>query len=385
MSQNEPVVHASVDGAIAVYDERQKRILRGEIVGLITFTVLALIGVLFVTRWTSDTREAQGFRADYQYNYAGIQKVDYATYLTSVGKTVRAPDAEAVTAYNTWVQANPKTKNIQVLSKYLGDKYTDTATVFGYMSSYVVPGTGESCQYCHNLQDFSSDELQTKVTARQMMVMQFEVQKKWVNSIPKPEGQPIYQISCRTCHNGVAKFWNNDLKLSSPKSFGIEGNGNPYNYDILDQRYLDVRPDANGAVTYFKVIADKETKGGLADVARNQNAMYHLNQSLGVGCDYCHYGGYFRSYQLPDGTVKYTKAQARHMMGMMQDIAVAWLPQMKSATTLTNTAQPNCYMCHRGNVVPPGDNEYTEPLQDVADPLLKPSEVIPVPVSVLPK
>ncbi len=225
------------EGAIAKYDARQRSILRGEVAGLIAFTILALGGVIAVSMALADIRTANGYRAESEYNYAGVQQVDYVTWLRSQGREVVQPSAEAITAYNTWAQANPKTVNVQVLNQYLGDKYNDTAAVFGYMSQYVTPGIGQSCEYCHNLQNFSSDELPTKVTARAMFVMNYELQTKWIDTLPKPPDQPAYQLKCASCHNGQAKFWNNELALSASNptmlgaALGVYGGGNPTAYD----------------------------------------------------------------------------------------------------------------------------------------------------------
>ena len=397
------------EGAIAKYDERQRTIMRGELAGLIAAVILALGGVIALSMFLSDTRAVDGYRAESQYNYAGVQKVDYIAYLARQGRQVVQPSAEAITAYNTWSQANPNVKAVQVLNKYLGDKYNSTANVFAYMSKYMVPGVGVSCEYCHNLQNFSSDEKPTKVTARAMLVMQFELQNKWIPTIPKPDGQTVYQLKCASCHNGQPKFWNNALVVSArdPKNFGVaagvHGGGYPTAYDLknlgvtvngktpafysfVDDQLLAVRPDDKGAVNYFQVIAEKKSPQnpnlGLGPTYRNQSAMYHMNSALGVGCDFCHYAGYFKSYVLEDGTFKWPKAQARHMLGMVQDISINWLPQMPN---LIDTAQPNCYMCHRGNVIPPGDyNAPDEVPAQVADPLIKPTVNLVIPASVAP-
>jgi photosynthetic reaction center cytochrome c subunit len=395
------------EGAIAKYDERQRSILRGEVAGLIAATILALGGVIAVSIALADVRTAQGYRAESQYNYAGVQRVDYVTYLQSQGREVVRPSAEAIQAYNVWAAANPNTKNVQVLTKYFGDKYNDTAAVFGYMSQFVTPGVGVSCEYCHNLQDFSVYDKPTKDTAKAMLTMNFELQNKWVATTPKPEGQPAYQLKCASCHNGQPKFWNNGLALSvrEPvnlgKAIGVYGSGYPTFYDnknlgltlngkpqpfysFVDDAYLAAKPDANGQVNFFQVTANRETEPGLVDTFRNQYAMNHQNNALGVGCDFCHYGGYFKSYVLEDGTFKWPKSQAKHMQSMVQDIAINWLPQMPN---VIDYAQPNCYMCHRGNVVPPGDVDTinNEVPAKVSDPLIKPLSEIPVPPPVLPQ
>lgn len=383
---NERPVDPGLAGSIAVYDEKQKRILRGEVLGIAGVSVLVLaLTVVWSTwnKWNILSADIPTPRSEFNYNYAGVQLKDYSTYLTSVKRTQKQPSAEAITAYNTWVQANPNAKNVKVLNQYLGADYDKTANIFGYMSAYVVPGVGESCEYCHNLQDFSDDSNPKKAIARNMLVMQFEAQNKWVGTLPKPQGQPAHQLVCATCHYGQAQGWNNALKLKEPAAFGIEGAGNPYNYEIVDQQLLETRVDGSGAVNYFQATAKEVTrqdKVGLTAVARNQNAMYHQTVALGVGCDFCHYGGYFPSYVLEDGTFKWPKAQARHMTGMLQDLAVNWFPQMGT----TNTAQPNCYMCHRGNTVPPGANPNAPKPVAVSNPLLKPLVDLPIPKSVVP-
>ncbi|MCS6772609.1 MAG: photosynthetic reaction center cytochrome c subunit family protein [Thermoflexales bacterium] len=392
-------------GAVAKYDERQREILRGELVGLVAFTILALGGVIAISLALTAPRELYGYRAEHMYNYAGVQQVDFTTYLQRVNRPLAQASAESLAAYAEWQRKNPRTVNVQVLNKYLGDKYNETANVFAYMNAYFTPGVGQSCEYCHNLQNFAEYSKPQKTVAKAMLIMQFELQAKWVNNIPRPEGQPLYQIKCATCHNGQAKFWNRDLKASNPEAFGIAGGGNPTRYDmkhngitlngkvpdsyeIVDDRYLAVRPDAEGNVNYFQVTADKNTPAGLADTYRNQYAMYHQNVALGVGCDFCHYGGYFKSYVTADGKFKWPKTQARHMQGLLQDIALNWFPQMPNINDVTKAqdyyAQPNCYMCHRGYVVPPGAYDFAEYPVKVADPQIKPIVDLPLPKPILP-
>jgi photosynthetic reaction center cytochrome c subunit len=387
------------EGSIAKYDARQREILRGELVGLIGVVFLALAGVIGLGMSLSESRaKPQGWRGEPTYNYAGVQQVGYNDYLVGKGQEPAKISAEALAAYTKWQQANPNTVNVQVLTKYLGDKYNSTANVFGYMSAYFVPGVGQSCEYCHNLENFSDYSKPTKTTAKAMLTMQFELQNKWITTIPRPEGQPLYQLKCASCHYGQAKFWNNDLKATNPAAFGIAGGGNPTDFDLrqlglkgadtsvgytfADTRFLQTRADGNGNTNWFKVTADDKTPPGLVDTYRNQNAMYHMNASLGVGCDFCHYAGYFSSYVTEENVFKWPKAQARHMMGMVQDISLNWFPQMPN---VQNSAQPNCYMCHRNYVVPPGDYLDPELPKQVSNPDIVPIVNLPAQKSILPK
>ncbi|MCS6847573.1 MAG: photosynthetic reaction center cytochrome c subunit family protein [Anaerolineae bacterium] len=395
-------------GAVAVYDERQRQILRGELVGLVAMTILALGGVIALSMALADWRGFQGWRAESTYNYAGVQQIDFVAYMNRQKQPIAQPSAEALQAYNRWQQQNPQTVNVQVLNQYLGPQYNTTSKVFEYMSKYFTPGVGQSCEYCHNLENFAAYDKPQKTVAKAMLIMQFELQNKWISSIPRPEGQPLYQLQCATCHYGKAQFWNTDQKnnptIENLAMFGIAGGGNPTQYDmkhygitlngkppasyeIVDDKLLAARPDAQGNVNYFQVTATKDTPPGLNDTYRNQAAMYHMNTALAVGCDFCHYGGYFKSYVLEDGTFKWPKSQARHMIGMVQDIAINWFPQMPKADPARgDLAQPNCWMCHRGNVVPPGaftPGEGEVP-QKVSDPQIKPLVDLPVPAPKLP-
>jgi photosynthetic reaction center cytochrome c subunit len=383
---NEKRVDPGLAGSIAVYDEKQKRILQGEVFAIAAgaIAVLGLLTLLWqVTKQDLFSINPNPVRADFNYNYAGVQRVDYSTYLAENKQKQAQPSAEAIAAYNKWVAANPNTKNIKVLNKYLGADYDKTANVFGYMSSYFVPGVGVSCEYCHNLEDFSADDKPEKAIARNMLVMQFETQNKWISTLPKPAGQPAHQLQCATCHVGQPKGWNQALKLKDPEKMGAGGGGLPHDYNLVDAQYLSTRVDGFGGINYFQVTSKEATnndKIGLTGVARNQNAMYHMNTSLQVGCDFCHYGGYFPSYVLADGTFKWPKAQSRHMMGMVQDLATNYWPQMGRELS----AQPNCYMCHRGNVVPPGAYANSPKPGLNADPLIKPLVNLPIPKSVAP-
>jgi photosynthetic reaction center cytochrome c subunit len=370
-------------GAIAVYDEKQAGILRGEAFGIVAVGIIVL-GLVVLAFLLTKGLAAGGFtyRAENNYNYAGVQTTDINAYMQANKIAVTPISATAITAYNTWAQKNPKAVNVKVLSQYLGDDYNNTSSIYNYMTLYVAAGMGVSCEYCHNLTDFSLDDMPQKVAARNMFIMQFEVNNKWINSIPKPADQPVYQIQCATCHVGAAKSWNKELKAKDPAAFGVEGGGLPKNFEVVDDTLLKVRPDATTFdVNYFKVTAAKDSAAGLNDTYRNQNQMYHQTVALGVGCDFCHYAGYFASYVTENGSYKWPKAQARHMIGIVQDLAVNWWPQLQFPDPAT-PAQPNCYMCHRGISIPPGASNTAPQPAKVAAPLIKPLEELPIPKSV---
>jgi hypothetical protein len=58
-------------------------------------------------------------------------------------------------------------------------------------------GLGVRCDFCHNPQDYSSDEKETKLTARKMLEMVKNVNATTFNGDQK--------VQCWTCHRGQQK------------------------------------------------------------------------------------------------------------------------------------------------------------------------------------
>jgi hypothetical protein len=87
---------------------------------------------------------------------------------------------------------------------------TAVSDVIGTMRNISV-ALGVRCQHCHVGQegqpldrfDFASDEKRTKNTARQMMLMVQEVNRR-LDSLPGRAANGI-QVSCMTCHRGISR------------------------------------------------------------------------------------------------------------------------------------------------------------------------------------
>jgi hypothetical protein len=85
------------------------------------------------------------------------------------------------------VTAGEKFKNIKVLNDMPADQ-------LGRVMNIMAASLGEKCSFCHNTENFASDEKRPKQTARNMIKMTFEINKANFNGRP--------QVSCNTCHNG---------------------------------------------------------------------------------------------------------------------------------------------------------------------------------------
>lgn len=71
---------------------------------------------------------------------------------------------------------------------------------------------GVRCQFCHVGQegqpleqfDFVSDQKRTKLTARQMMAMVQEINRR-IDTLPQHNAATGLQVTCLTCHRGVSR------------------------------------------------------------------------------------------------------------------------------------------------------------------------------------
>jgi Photosynthetic reaction centre cytochrome C subunit len=92
-------------------------------------------------------------------------------------------------------------------------KSTPVIQVIGMMRNFA-GALGVRCTYCHVGQegqplasfDFAKDEKRTKLTARQMMRMVEEINRR-IDTLPHDHDQPhdSLRVTCNTCHRGVSR------------------------------------------------------------------------------------------------------------------------------------------------------------------------------------
>lgn len=222
---------------------------------------------------------------------------------------------KGVQAGQDWVSKNPNTLNVQVLVGM------NSAQVWSYMQQYVSGALGVSCQYCHNLANFASDEYYQKVSARSMMRMVSGINTQYIANLPNWKGN---YVQCATCHQGQplnmpavnSQFIKSVPPIevtvdpidatgaaileSAQKPAEIQGQVQlkdaimyyVYNYQIWKPFDPAVPDSGRGslALTY---------EGGRTQdqVNINQNAMNYFAWSLNVGCTYCHNSRNFVAFE----------------------------------------------------------------------------------------
>ncbi len=244
---------------------------------------------------------------------------------------------ESLAAMQAYTQASPEPQNVQVLKGW------NTAKIAAYMTAQVAGGLKVDCTYCHNIApdangvpQFYMDEdpsdpnaawAAKKKTARAMLLMSGDLNRSWVSKLPASVGG--YEITCATCHNGQPIL----TKGTYPTEIQ---NTLPNNYRLpLDREY------PGGLV----LTGDKSKSLDTAE--ENQYAMYHMNVSLGQGCTFCHNARYFPATGVANGG----RDQKQHAIWMLQ--MSKYINENYSKAIMANKT-PSCWMCHQGNIVPPG-------------------------------
>jgi len=302
---------------------------------------------------------------------------------------------EGVQAGQAWVQANPNTVNVQVLAGMT------SAQIWTYMQQYVSGALGVGCQYCHNIQNFASDEYPQKIAARNMLYLVSDVNAEFIVNLPNWRGN---YVQCATCHNNAP----NNLEsvgVQFIKSVPdilvtvdpLDENGVAITDPALKPEALQQPISLQDSVLYylynyfvwkpFDPNVPESGRGALAltydggrtqeQVTINQNVMNYQSWSLGVGCTYCHNSRNFVGYELEtasniaDAQYGYNKLKAQRMLQLTTWLKENWttygaIPKDAIPSQLEGGASrfsyqqidgqfynvPGCYTCHQRAAIP---------------------------------
>ncbi|MEI7770616.1 MAG: photosynthetic reaction center cytochrome c subunit family protein [Chloroflexales bacterium] len=296
-----------------------------------------------------------------------------------------------VQAGQTWVTNNPNPVNVQVLTGM------SSAQIWAFMQQYVAGGLGVSCQYCHDINNFSLDTFPQKVTARNMMYLVNDLNANFILKLPNWRGN---YVQCATCHNSKpnnmeafgTQFANSvppikvtvdplddkGVPITDPakKPAAIQGKVKLkeailyyiYNYQVWSPYDAAVPNTGRGSLAL-------EYKGGRTQdqVTNNQNVMNYMGWSLGVGCNYCHNSRNFKAYEtapvsnVTNPIYAFNKRKAQQMLLMTSWMQANWTnygaigkdaiptPLEGGASTLSYHlingkyyVVPGCFTCHQG-------------------------------------
>jgi photosynthetic reaction center cytochrome c subunit len=262
----------------------------------------------FVTTTIVETAAAQELPPSVYVNY-------YAD-----GSYVSAESNAAIAAY---IAQYPQPQNVKVLTGM------STAEIWTFMTSYVAGGLQVDCTYCHNIANFGAEGAEIgddavaerKATAVIHLEMVADLNQNWLTQLDAIENKQTsgVQIICATCHLG------DPLPVAWPDR--LHGLPDDFRLPLDDLDSL--------------LVTGKSGEVSLDAVQQNQHTMYHISNSLGVGCTHCHNSRYFPDWNQP------AKYYALTMLEMNQHILNTYSDSM-------NNQEPSCYLCHYNQVRPPG-------------------------------
>jgi photosynthetic reaction center cytochrome c subunit len=325
---------------------------------------------------------------------------------------------EGSQAGQQWAAEYPNTINVQVLTGMTSSQ------VWAYMQQYVSPALGVGCQYCHNINNFASDEYPQKLAARSMLRLVGDLNEQHITNLPNWKGN---YVQCATCHFGqpvAMEAYGQQFQGSVPPINVVvdplDADGQP----ILDpaQKPADIQtplPLQDAIVWYvrnyevwkpFDPNVAESGRGSLAltleggrtqdQVTINQNVMNYMGWSQGVGCTFCHNSRNFIDYELETASnlahpeYGYNKLKAQRMLLLTTWLYENWpqygatgydtMPVGAGAASEYSYANiggkfynlPACYTCHAGYSIPRGSmpsvtiDESTDPVT-VLPPVLR--------------
>ena len=243
-------------------------------------------------------------------------------------------------------------QNVQVLGDLSVGEFTRTMVS---MTAWVAPEQG--CAYCHNVANYASDEIYTKVVARKMLQMTHKINADYKTHVADTG------VTCYTCHRGN-NIPENVWFTAGPeaRSDGMLGDRAGQNTVSVAGAYSSLPEDP--FTPYFLEARDIRVQGETALPTGNAHStkqtewtyslMNHMSTSLGVNCTYCHNTRSFGSWE----TSPPQRVTAWYGIQMVRDLNNEYmkpLTEVFPAHRLGPTgdvAKSNCTTCHQGAYKP---------------------------------
>ena len=242
-------------------------------------------------------------------------------------------------------------QNVQVLTDLNVNEFIHQMTA---QANWIAPK--EQCVYCHNLENFASDEKYQKVVARRMIQMTRDINMNYKQHVAETG------VTCYTCHRGnaiPANVWFVDPGVA-PRGMtaGNAGQNRPATNVGLTSLPYDPYTAylLNDGVARVIGLTALPT-GNTADVKQAEQVyamMMHTSQALGVNCTYCHNSRSFKEW--PDSNPQ--RVVAWHAIRMARALNQQYMvpltevfPDSRLGPT-GDVAKVNCTTCHQGQPKP---------------------------------
>ncbi|WP_349359972.1 photosynthetic reaction center cytochrome PufC [Stappia sp.] len=240
-------------------------------------------------------------------------------------------------------------ENVQVLGDLSSDQFNQFMAA---ITEWVSPEQG--CVYCHNEENFASDDVYTKVVSRRMIQMTQAINEDWT-----PHVQDV-GVTCYTCHRGMpvpANVWSRDTSPEpTPGMAGYRAGQNVVaqyaGNSSLPQNALEdyLLNDMNIRVHSNTALPMGDNPNGTKETENTWSLMMHMSESLGTNCMACHNSRAFNDWdQSPPQRVS-----AWHGIRMAREINTDYMVGLTPVFPdnrlgpAGDVLKVNCATCHNG-------------------------------------
>ncbi|MEO0978462.1 MAG: photosynthetic reaction center cytochrome PufC [Pseudomonadota bacterium] len=176
-------------------------------------------------------------------------------------------------------------ENVQVLGDLSDDQFNQFMAA---ITEWISPEEG--CEYCHNAENFASDEVYTKVVARRMIQMNQTINVDWGDHVGD------VGVTCYTCHRGQhipANYWYDDQEPKPASAMSRHGGVGKFvgNTSMPQNALMDyLLEDKPIRVHSLTALPDPNSPNpaGTKETESTWALMMHMSEGLGVNCVTCH-------------------------------------------------------------------------------------------------
>ncbi len=242
-------------------------------------------------------------------------------------------------------------QNVQVLGDLGVGEFTRTMLA---MTAWVSPEQG--CNYCHNPANLADDSMYTKVVSRRMLQMTRDINANYTAHVQDTG------VTCYTCHRGLnvpAEIWFEDADEYTTNMMGnrvgqniaaenvgltsLPGNPLSYFFGNMPENVEKIRVASDPWQPTFD-------DGTIQHTEMTYSLMFHMSESLGVNCNYCHNSRSFANW--PESRPQ--RVTAWHGIRMVSGLNDEYLiplrdtyPDNRLGPT-SDAPKANCATCHQG-------------------------------------
>jgi photosynthetic reaction center cytochrome c subunit len=242
-------------------------------------------------------------------------------------------------------------QNVQVLTDLNVNEFIHQMTA---QANWIAPK--EQCVYCHNPENFASDEKYTKVVARRMIQMTRDININYKQHVADTG------VTCYTCHRGKAipdyVWFVNPGTPAKGLTPGDSGQNRPARNVNLTSLPYDPYSVYLLNDNVARVIGNTALPtGNTADIKQAEDVyamMVHTSQALGVNCTYCHNSRSFKEWPSsnPQRVVAWYSIRMTKNMNQQYMVPLTEaFPDNRLGPT-GDVAKINCTTCHQGQPKP---------------------------------